>query len=113
MIVRLENLYINTDNIVTISNYEILDDGNIVYEAGIVINGDNHPIYRGDGKGNPNPEQRQEICDKTSQLVKTIVNNMAGAGTLSQQVIKELQFDKTLSFCELKEIGLHKEQLND
>ena len=113
MIIRIENLYINTDNISTITNFEELSDGSGVYLAGITINGEKIVVYKGDNNGNPTPEQRYEILEKLLGLVKDIVNRMSGAGSLTQQVVEEVKFDKSLTQSITKELGIQREQIND
>lgn len=113
MLIRIENLYINTDNIVTITNFEELSDGDTCYIAGITINGEKIVVYKGDNNGNPGPEQRIEILDKLAGLVQDIVNRMSGAGSLTQQVVEEVKFNKALTLSTTTELGIKKEQIND
>lgn len=71
MLVQIEKLYINTDNIVTLSSYEI--EHNKVTEFGLIINNSKYLIY--------NVENKEEVLNlartKTKNLISILLRGMS------------------------------------
>lgn len=71
MLVQIEQLYINTDNIVTLSIYELKHDNNT--DFGLIINNSKYLIY--------NVENKEEVLNlartKTKNLVSILLRGMS------------------------------------
>lgn len=104
MILKIEDLYINTDNIVTIGVFENQPHGLYDYECGMIINGTKYNMYN--CNGNPQEDLREVLITKVRQFIKVIVDEMTHVGTTDQIVIKEIGFDKTVEVPK-------REQIND
>ena len=72
MIVQLGNLFINTENVVTISSYGIQDTEET--DLGIVINGIKYNVYK---VKNDNKELLEANQAKINGIINTIVNILA------------------------------------
>lgn len=73
MIIQLDQLFINTEAIATLSPFE--DVVNVEYETGLVINGIRYPLYRLQ-QGAP-VEDMEIIKQNTLNLVSTIIKHFA------------------------------------
>lgn len=117
MIIKTDNLFINTDNIVTISHYEVNPSDTTKYSAGLDINGIRYPFYVGTTNGYPQDEVRWEINTNLMNYVKAIVNKMTNAGSLDQVVIEDIHFpDRLETYPEATKTSIpipKREQIND
>lgn len=69
MIIQIDQLFINTDNIATISAYSTKEEE--TYNFGIVINAVRYGLFKTENK-----EEFEEYAKKTISIVNTIINHM-------------------------------------
>lgn len=69
MLIQIDQLFINTDNITTISAYSNKEEE--TYHFGIIINAVKYGLFKTDKK-----EEFEEYAKKTISIVNTIVNHM-------------------------------------
>lgn len=71
MLVQIEQLYINTDNIVTLSTYELKHDNNT--DFGLIINNSKYLIYNVENETNA----LNTAKTKTKNLVSILLRGMS------------------------------------
>jgi len=77
MIIQIDQLFINTDNIVTISPFDrtVADkEGKEYIETGVVINGIKYTLFL---TNKENKEVVEKIKQKAVNVVTTVINNLS------------------------------------
>ena len=69
MFVQLEELYINTNQIVALGVYELPNENG--YEIGLMLNGERYTVYSVKGG---TPELKKELQDNMRTIVRNIIN---------------------------------------
>lgn len=82
MILKLQDLYIDTDKIATIGVFENINSK--YYEAGFCLNGVNYDVYNAETE--PDKEQKEFIHNKLRELINIIIKAVG-------KEIKEIDID--------------------